>query len=306
MTNLKSSATLLAAGLAFFLLRTVSAIPFPVPVEPPSRLPSVPHLHARHVVHYQRSDANAASCVNLTVEDVKRLPGWSKLEATANERWGKGDRNVVTNDERENEFPAQVCIASEHIKVRFTGQPSCQTNQMPAGGNLTNTNGTLWLSTTQGSTASLQATISQSATIGVNKLFMATLDFPEVASGNEAFTTDTSITNSLTKSFTSTYNEMATVTLMMSVFDGKKCDAKTTVKHCTLQGTGEMRLIANGYVLFEYEDKVAEKGGDKKDKHFKWPLKLEDVLTEDERSSSATFQGSFVSTTRATYNGTCN
>ncbi|KIK61256.1 hypothetical protein GYMLUDRAFT_73603 [Collybiopsis luxurians FD-317 M1] len=265
--------------------------------------PAPSYLRKELPTHQRRADGQ--NCVKLSSDDVKKIPGWKKLEGIANDRWGNHKRNIVTNDQHPDTVSkgATLCIASESIKIRFTGQPTCQSNKVSAGGGLKGTNGTLSLAVAQGFTASSQYTISQAATIGVSQTFLGTLDFPEVAGVSEAITMSASITNTLTKSFTAQYSELNTVTLLMTSPDGKSCDAGTNVTHCTLQGEGEMHLLATGYVWFEYEDKQKEKG--KGEKHFKWNLELDKELTVAERTSIAKFKGSVVASTHATYKGAC-
>ncbi|KIK58074.1 hypothetical protein GYMLUDRAFT_705733 [Collybiopsis luxurians FD-317 M1] len=254
---------------------------------------------------HRREDAS--TCVKLSSDDVQKIPGWKKLESIANDRWGKHKRNIVTNDEHSDtaNYPATICIAEESIKVRFTGQPTCQSSKTSAGGQVDGTNGTLMLSVAQGFTATSQYTISEAATIGVSGTFLGKLEFPEVADVSDAFTTSTSITNTQTKSFSTQYSSLDTVTLRVTSPNGKKCDVGTTVKRCTLQGEGEMHLVVFGDVWFEYDSKQAEKGKESKGKHFKWRLHFEDELTVAERTSIAKFKGSVIASTRATYNGTC-
>ncbi|KAF5384555.1 hypothetical protein D9757_006493 [Collybiopsis confluens] len=307
-TRRLSTITLIIGSIQLLLLlrifSAVSAMPFSLATQPSIMNPPIlevrpapPHIQ-RYLVNHQRRDTTGQNCAMLSAADVQKIPGWAKLEKIANEKWGNHKRKIVTNEQHTDttQYPATICIASEAIKVRYTGQPTCQSNKISAIGGVSGTNGTLSLAITQGFTASSQFTISQSAAIGLSQTFSASLDFPQVSGATEGVTVSASITNTLTKSFTAQYNEITTVTLLMTSPNGKSCDAGTNVTHCTIQGEGEINLVAGGYVWFEYEDKQAEKG--KKDKHYKCNLSLlgnlhlNDVLTVAERTSVATFEGS--------------
>ncbi|KAF5343876.1 hypothetical protein D9757_014102 [Collybiopsis confluens] len=312
-TRRLSTITLIIESIQLLLLlrifSAVSAMPFSLATQPSIMNPPIlevrpapPHIQ-RYLVNHQRRDTTGQNCAMLSAADVQKIPGWAKLEKIANEKWGNHKRKIVTNEQHTDttQYPATICIASEAIK------PTCQSNKISAIGGVSGTNGTLSLAITQGFTASSQFTISQSAAIGLSQTFSASLDFPQVSGATEGVTVSASITNTLTKSFTAQYNEITTVTLLMTSPNGKSCDAGTNVTHCTIQGEGEMNLVAGGYVWFEYEDKQAEKG--KKDKHYKCNLSLlgnlhlNDVLTVAERTSVATFEGSIVATTHAAYKG---
>jgi hypothetical protein len=39
------------------------------------------------------------SCVDMSADDVQRIPGWGTLESTAQQNWGSGSYNLVTNDQ---------------------------------------------------------------------------------------------------------------------------------------------------------------------------------------------------------------
>ena len=45
----------------------------------------------------QRREGGA--CSSLSADDAQKLPGWDQLENKANDNWGDGSRNIVTNDE---------------------------------------------------------------------------------------------------------------------------------------------------------------------------------------------------------------
>ncbi|KAJ3970056.1 hypothetical protein EV361DRAFT_311599 [Lentinula raphanica] len=240
----------------------------------------------------------APTCANLTVDEAKTLPGWSKIEDYADTNWGKGSRNIVTNPDDYPDSPALVCTSNTPVNVSFSGQPMCQTNNVTVTGNLEGTDGSVSVSVSQGFNASSSFTLQTTSSIGVSSTLGVSIGLPDVGSIGASVTMSTEVTNSQTKSFSASYNDMSTVKLNMKSPDGKDCNAITSVKSCTLQATGKIRYLAQGYIWFNYDSTT--KG------HYKWAAQIESILTdEDDRSSFANFAGSVDAATAASYKGTC-
>ncbi|KAJ3993795.1 hypothetical protein F5050DRAFT_1904521 [Lentinula boryana] len=226
--------------------------------------------------------ASASNCTLLTEHEAKKLPEWHKIIEHADKLWGTGKRNIKTNDEYS----------------LFPGAPSCMTENVTTDGLLSGTNGTASVSVTQGFSASSSFSLSESATIGVSQSYMTMLNFPEVTSTMQDFATSVSITNYVSDYFTSSYDEMETVTLLVAVSDGHNCSIIESVTTCTIEGTGESQFIASGYIWFEYVDPVAG--------HYKYSVMLEDVLPDPaSRSSYARFRGNTIAISRSSYQATC-
>ncbi|KAJ3794256.1 hypothetical protein GGU11DRAFT_331127 [Lentinula aff. detonsa] len=241
--------------------------------------------------------ASASNCTLLTEHEAKKLPGWHKIIEHADNLWGTGKRNIKTNDQHEPDYPAKICIADK-IQISYQGAPSCMTENVTTDGLLSGTNGTASVSVTQGFSASSSFSLSESATLGASQSYMTVLNFPEVASTMQDFATSVSITNYVSEYFTSSYDEMETVTLLVAVSDGHHCSVIESVTTCTIEGTGELQFIASGYIWFEYVDPVAG--------HYKYPVMLEDVLPDPaSRSSYARFRGNTTAISRSSYQATC-
>ncbi|KAJ4473905.1 hypothetical protein C8R41DRAFT_561640 [Lentinula lateritia] len=248
----------------------------------------------------------APSCRNLTKDDFEKLPGASKLKATATERWGK-HFSVKLNDPKEPQYPAEVCV--KPTTVKFTGKPECHVTNATTGGELTGTTGTSALGIAQGTTTSGQFTISSAASISLSSSFMTSVSFPAITDIMDATTVNVGITNTQTTSFTTTYTSTTTMTLTMSSPEGESCNASQTMKLCTIQAIGEVVLYARGFVGFDYGSAVTDKTektkkGEKNEEHYKWFLPF-DSLSEADISSTATFQGSTTSNIHGKYQGNC-
>ncbi|KAJ3871585.1 hypothetical protein F5051DRAFT_195605 [Lentinula edodes] len=226
----------------------------------------------------------APSCRNLTKDDFEKLPGASKLKATATKRWGK-HFSVKLNDPKEPQYPAEVCV--KPTTVKFTGKPECHVTNATTGG---------------------QFTISSAASISLSSSFMTSVSFPAITDIMDATTVNVGITNTQTTSFTTTYTSTTTMTLTMSSPEGESCNASQTMKLCTIQAIGEVVLYARGFVGFDYGSAVTDKEvtakGEKSEEHYKWFLPF-DSLSEADISSTATFQGSTTSNIHGKYQGNC-
>ncbi|KAJ3745068.1 hypothetical protein DFH05DRAFT_1459963 [Lentinula detonsa] len=262
--------------------------------------------------------ASASNCTLLTEHEAKKLPEWHKIIEHADKLWGTGKRNIKTNDEHQptvdhpssvlrNPITQQKSVLQTKSRYRIKaglgsadsrGAPTCMTENVTTDGLLSGTNGTASVSVTQGFSASSSFSLSESATIGVSQSYMTMLNFPEVASTMQDFATSVSITNYVSDYFTSSYDEMETVTLLVAVSDGHHCSVIESVTTCTIEGTGESQFIASGYIWFEYVDPVAG--------HYKYSVMLEDVLPDPaSRSSYARFRGNTTAISRSSYQATC-
>ncbi|KIK62770.1 hypothetical protein GYMLUDRAFT_242415 [Collybiopsis luxurians FD-317 M1] len=259
-------------------------------------------LHGRYLAHmedlYQRRDDTASTCTNLTVDEAKTLSGWDAIVQYADDNWGTGSRSIVTNPSQYPGSPAEVCITNQAIEATLDGDPTCETNNVTTSGQLVGTNGTVAIAVAQGYTATAQFTVSTAATIGLSDTMSVSIKIPEVTDVSESITVSTSVTDTQTSSFSAAYSELTTVTVTMTAPAGKTCDAISSVTSCTLQATGEIQYIASGWIWFNYDDKTHG--------HYKWAASLEAILDETDRSSYATFRGSVVADTHASYQGTCS
>ncbi|KIK70237.1 hypothetical protein GYMLUDRAFT_34726 [Collybiopsis luxurians FD-317 M1] len=240
----------------------------------------------------------ASSCTNLTAAEAQQLPGWSKINNYANDNWGKGSRNIVTNPDQYPDSPALVCITNETVDVSFSGSPICQSNNVTVNGEVEGTNGSMKVEVAQGTSTSSSFTISTSSTIGVSSTLSVEIGIPDLGGVSDATTISTEVTNSQTKSFEATYNDTTSITHTYQTPQGKTCNAMISVNTCHSQATGKIRYLASGWVWFNYDSTT--KG------HYKWAASIDDILTnEDDRSSFADFQGSVAAETRANYQTIC-
>ncbi|KAK0445617.1 uncharacterized protein EV420DRAFT_1648338 [Desarmillaria tabescens] len=244
-------------------------------------------------------DRRAASqCGQLSIDEAKTISGWDAIEQYANDNWGDGSRNVVTNPEDYVDRPAQVCITDDVVELSFSGDPVCQTHTTSSEGTLVGTEGEVDIEVDQGFNTDTSYTVTSASTIGVSNTLTVKIGVPEVAEVTEALTISTEITDTTSSTFDVSYNDVSKVTLKITAPEGKTCTAMTSTKTCNIQVTGNIRYLATGWIWFNYDDKTQG--------HYKWAINIESVITNlDDRSSFATFKGSMVANTETSYAGTC-
>ncbi|KIY73116.1 hypothetical protein CYLTODRAFT_449321 [Cylindrobasidium torrendii FP15055 ss-10] len=240
----------------------------------------------------------AATCGDLSADEAQKMPGWATLNNYANDNWGTGSRNIVTNPTEYLDSPAQVCVSDEVVELDFSGDPVCQTHTTSTEGKLVGTSGTVAIGVTQGFTTSTSYTVSQASTLGLSTTLSVAVKIPAVADVTGSYTISTSVTNTLSSAFSVAYNDASTVQLTMTAPEGKTCTATAETKTCNLDAKGTIRYLATGWVWFNYNSRT--------NGHFKWAANIDSILTnQDDRSTFAEFSGAMVADTHTAYEGTC-
>lgn len=258
-------------------------------------------LYGRYPVDSQSNNVDrraASQCAQLSVDEAKTISGWDAIEQYANDNWGDGSRNIVTNPEDYVDSPAQVCITDDVVQLSFSGDPVCQTHTTSSEGTLVGTTGEVDIEVDQGFNTDTSYTVSSASTIGVSNTLTVKVGIPEVADVTDAFTISTEVTDTTSSTFDVSYSDMSKVTVKMTAPEGKTCTATTSTKTCNIQATGKIRYLATGWIWFNYDDKT--------EGHYKWAVNIDSVVTnQDDRSSFATFKGSMASNTETSYAGNC-
>ncbi|KAJ3740717.1 hypothetical protein DFH05DRAFT_1506822 [Lentinula detonsa] len=254
------------------------------------------------------SSTQQRQCAPLESKLVKKLGGWKAMNNYADENWSKKERNVVTNDKHYPEVIAEFCAADEPVQISYEGQPDCITNNATTAGVFSGTSGLVSVAVMQGYSASTTFTISSTATLGLSTSFMTMMNFPDITGLMQQFSTSATISNTASKSFMVTQNEMVTTTMLMTAVEGETCDATISVSTCTIQATGKLWLSVteNSTAWFEYKDKVVPHTRPKDDNsaHYKFKYDFKNLDVAD-RSGFIKFGGPVKVQTRSAYAGTC-
>ncbi|KAF9010330.1 hypothetical protein BDZ89DRAFT_1136474 [Hymenopellis radicata] len=237
-------------------------------------------------------------CGDLPIEEAKTLPGWNAIEKYADDNWGDGSRNVVTNPEKYPDSGAQFCVTEQVVELTFDKDPICHDTKSSPNGTITNTTGEVTAEIDQGWTTGSTQTVTKSATIGVAKTFSFSVGVPEVASTTQSVTVSTEFTNSKSTAFEVQYQDTTKTMVKIATQDGKQCQVSLSTTSCDMQATGKIQIYATGWIWFNYNDKT--KG------HYKWAVSIDAVLSENDRSSWTEFKGSMSSEAKSVFQGGCD
>jgi len=245
------------------------------------------------------------SCTSLSVDDLKKLGGFPKIDAFFRDKYGKGSANVVTNPPEYPDSPAVLCADTNSIPVVLSGKPQCVSAKAKVQGKLTGTTGTMAITFTQGYSNKGTWTVEQSSSLAVNVKFGATLTIPDVAEVGGSVSTTTTFTNSLSNSFSTQVDNTNTQQLTVQVPAGKSCYGQLDTKTCNVGGKAQIPLIASGWVWYNYDSKTAPKGSN--DQHYKWAATIESILKDaKDRQQLVAVTGSMEAVSRTNYKAVCD
>ncbi|KAF8904330.1 hypothetical protein CPB85DRAFT_975897 [Mucidula mucida] len=237
-------------------------------------------------------------CGDLSIEEAKTLPGWNAIEKYADDNWGDGSRNTVTNPKEYLDMGAQACVTEQVVELTFDKDPVCHETKSSPNGTITNTTGEVTAEIDQGWTTGSTQTVTKSSTIGVSQTLGFSVGVPEVESFTQSFTVSTEFKNEKSTAFDVQYQDTTKTTVKIATQDGKKCEVSLSTTSCDIQATGKIQIFATGWVWFNYNDRT--KG------HYKWAANIDAVLSDDDRSSWTEFKGSMSSEAESVFDGGCD
>ncbi|KAF7342704.1 hypothetical protein MSAN_02028300 [Mycena sanguinolenta] len=249
-----------------------------------------------------RRDAQVGACADMSSDDVQKLPGWNTLKTTAENNWGTGSYNVVTNDKNYPDSPAQSCVSTDVVSIVPDGNPSasqsCNTQSSQSGGKQVGTNGTIALTHSEGTSSTTTTTVTKQSSIAAGVSVAAEIGFPEIADVTSSFTFTSTFTNTLSTATETQSDQTSSATVTQSNVAGKTCYLEFTTQTCTITGSGQVRMLGTGWVWFEYNDKTQG--------HYKWALSIDATLTnQDDRSTFIDFRSTTGTTSTSNYTGVC-
>ncbi|KAF8151717.1 hypothetical protein B0H34DRAFT_801403 [Crassisporium funariophilum] len=248
----------------------------------------------------------SSSCHQMTLEQAKELHGWSKIEQYAKDTWGGGKWSIKVNPEGQRDSPATICVSNDVVQVKMTGKPVCNDNTAKISGKMTGTKGSVKLTFQQGYTSSASWTVTKSSAIAQSVSFSAEFSIPDVVKLGGSSTTTATFTNSLAKGFETSVNNVMTQEMLMEPVPGKSCVGTIKTQSCNVSGQGRIRLVADGFVWFNYDDKRAPKNDPKGAKHFKYAVNISNALKNlDDRSTWIDFTGSMKASVKSDYAAKC-
>ncbi|KAJ3563530.1 hypothetical protein NP233_g8884 [Leucocoprinus birnbaumii] len=283
--------------VSFFVLGLMGVAALPTYLRAaPKHISDTDALRMKNV----RRDDSGSRCSVLSLDDAKKMPGFSKIEQYATDTWGDGSRNIVVNPEDFPDAPANACVDSTPTKLDISGEPQCTTQTNSAKIISTNADGT----ETHFMNYS-QRNLHAESSFSTGASFTVGLEVPELFQASATYEFSTSVTNSQGKTFETTTNNQQTTESTINNKADSNCTNSLQVTTCKQNGSGKLRVAGTGFVWFNFDDAVATIGGDPKDKHFKWAVSIDEVLSLDERSSFIEISGFMSSDTNADGTKSC-
>ncbi|CAA7261536.1 unnamed protein product [Cyclocybe aegerita] len=265
-----------------------------------------PETFAREVEYESLQARAGSSCTALSVDEAMKLPGWGKIEQYAKDKYGTGGYNLETNPKDYPNAPATVCIDSEVVQVKMTGTPTCIDDNATIAGKMVGTSGSVKLTFQQGYSNSGTWSVSKSSALAQAVTFSAELSLPELGKAGGSSTTTATFTNTISSGFTTTVNKQATQEMSMNAPAGKFCSGTMKSRSCNVNGQGRVRLIASGFICFNYKDKRAPVNDRNGAKHYKYGINILNALkNKDDRSSWLDFTGSMKASSKSDYAASC-
>ncbi|KAJ8473292.1 hypothetical protein ONZ45_g16348 [Pleurotus djamor] len=238
---------------------------------------------------------NGSPCAAMSKDEALKLPGWKKLEDAANQRWGTGKRNIVTNDKDLMDRPAQVCVDDGFSVIKKTGKADCEETTQSLAGKLVGSKGSVTLEYFYGTQYTSSNTVTKESALAVGTKVSAAFKLGDVLELGAEVTTTATFTNSLSSTETINKNTQSKSSLTMEAPKGKTCHLNFKHKSCTIRGIGNVRFVATGWVWFQYHSRT--KG------HYKWALHMDKELPKQDRSSVAEFKALVQSSTKSKFSG---
>ncbi|KAF6747023.1 hypothetical protein DFP72DRAFT_1175259 [Ephemerocybe angulata] len=252
-------------------------------------------------------ERGASSCYALTVDQAKTLPGWSKIEKYAQDTWGDGKVNIVTNPKEYPKSTADACIHATSLPVKWIdGGVKCSATKSTIQGQVDGTTQQVTFQQQTGTDQTGQWTVTSASELAENEEFTLGLDIPSdgIKAGLSESTT-TTVTNTRSSSFTTVNKNLQTTTLAYENKSGQQCEMTLETQTCIGTAKGSAPVVATGMIWFNYTDKRAPKNDPKGPKHYKYAVDIASVLSEADRTSYIDFQGPVNSVSKTWYATGC-
>ncbi|KAL1687926.1 hypothetical protein GGG16DRAFT_116475 [Schizophyllum commune] len=255
------------------------------------------HLGIMERDTFEEIQARAGGCSDISASEVQKLPGWDKLQSTANDFWGNYQREIKTNNPDFPDKPARVCLTNNQVDITINGDPQCTTQSQSSGGDFSGTTGTAALSQTEGTAYTLSTTTTTEASVALGLSGEVKFGIPDIDSVTYKTSLTTTVSNKLGTTESTTQNQQTTSTVTVSQADGQTCQLDFETKSCTTKGSGNLPFLASGWVWFVYKNKTKD--------HWNWALLMEGYLDEGERSTYMNFDSTIGTETKSNYNVVC-
>jgi len=251
----------------------------------------------------ERRSLSARPCSLLDLDDTESLPGWEKLEKYARDTWGDGDWTVTINPPGYKDKPATMCV-TDKVPITMTGNSTCVEKRMAIDPVTPKSD---HVKVDEGYTNVGNWNITNVTTAAHAEFFRAVFQLPNITSVQlDSVMTSGEFINAPSNSFITLYSNKTFTDTEITPVPDQTCIATILNQQCITPAGGSIQLVASGYVWFTYKEKRAPVANPNGGKHFRYAVKIEDVLTNVlDRSAWIDFSGYMNSTFRYDYFDEC-
>ncbi|KAJ3531615.1 hypothetical protein NMY22_g8081 [Coprinellus aureogranulatus] len=262
-------------------------------------------LYPHQKVVAREITTRAVSCFPLQVADASKLPAWHKVTEYLDKTYGKGYDTLHFNDAQYPQRTADACMDVASVPIRFADEPRCSTSKAEIQGNVDGTNQTVSFLEKIGTEQKTSWTVTKESTVGFGVEFSLGFEIPKIGSGGVSVHVDAEFKNTRSDSFETTSTNMRETKFEFVNRDGQQCKFEIESQACTATATGTAPVIAKGQLLAKYPNRRKSAENADYGEHYHWFVNLEDVLTEEERTSWIEFQGPVSVSSNAAYQTDC-
>ncbi|KAJ3543923.1 hypothetical protein NMY22_g2962 [Coprinellus aureogranulatus] len=268
------------------------------------------------VADASKRQSEARSCISVAGTDPlshHQVPAWHKVTEYLDKTYGKGYDTLHFND-AQLRFPFASLLSLMYLSIPLSlseeaglcaDEPRCSTSKAEIQGNVDGTNQTVSFLEKIGTEQKTSWTITKESTVGFGVEFSLGFEIPKIGSGGVSVHVDAEFKNTRSDSFETTSTNMRETKFEFVNRDGQQCKFEIESQSCTATATGTAPVIAKGQLLAKYPNRRQSAENADYGEHYHWFVNLEDVLTEEERTSWIEFQGPVSVSSNAAYQTDC-
>jgi len=259
-------------------------------------------LFRRDSIEEQLTVKAARRCSILDEDDVRSLPGWSKVEKYVSDTWGEGNFTLKINPANYKDKRATMCIV-DPIPINSSGDHNCSSKRVE----ISPEKNTKIVDVEFGYKNLGNWNITGVSSAAHAELFVGHFKVPELGFMNlRAIDGQGQFFNAPYNSFTTVASNMTSKQTTVTSVKDHSCFATIQQQVCHIPSSGRIQLAATGYLWIIFETARAPVGDPNGGKHKRYAVKIEEILKDvPDRSAWIDYEGVMTATMRTDYFNEC-
>ncbi|TEB37008.1 hypothetical protein FA13DRAFT_1093426 [Coprinellus micaceus] len=245
------------------------------------------------------------TCNPVNLQDIQKLPAWSKVVQYAEEHWGSGGGPKV-NPPEYPERGVDACMNVATIQAQWAEQPTCEVIAGGQEGKVTNAELTASWKATIGTSSKASWSVTHASEVTVGAEYSISAQVPTIAQFSSKITFSGTVRNERSSSFEATNDQMLEQTFEYKNVEGKQCNFKVDTNVCKATASAQVPVVLDGRVWFYYGEARKDKVTGEPDGHYHWNVNLAQVLSEAERTTYIEIKGPVNAQSRTAYALNCD